>query len=251
MKGCYLVHENKNEKFDIQCELRQGVTEIPDIEKKLYGDVESACSVIKSLNGTTEEVKRKYFNKLLSLAQVGLVPEDGAQPEVAGTALERLKEEIIIAEGRRIKNQYMKRLGIDALILGVLMIILRQISAYCFKNEFISMFATTWIGTMIGTWISYGARKFEIEFKDLAVIEKDMMDPWIRLIYIGLATFAFEMFFMTGIITVSIGKISTADISGNYEIQLVIGLICGLVESRIGVNIYKKAKSAIGDTENS
>ena len=40
---------------------------------------------------------------------MGLVPENGAQPKMAMVALEKLKAEMLHIEGKRIKNQYMKR----------------------------------------------------------------------------------------------------------------------------------------------
>ena len=108
MKGYFIVSENSNEKFDIKCELRPDVEdEVPEEHSRLYADVEHTCNVIKALNKTTEDVKRKYFDKLLSLAQVGLVPESGAQPEMAMISLEKLKAEMLLIEGKRIKNLYM------------------------------------------------------------------------------------------------------------------------------------------------
>lgn len=49
------------------------------------------------------------------------------------------------------------------------------------------------IGALTGTWVSFGARKFEIEFEDLASLEKDKMTPVIRLIYIAVASLIFAL----------------------------------------------------------
>ena len=43
-----------------------------------------------------------------------------AQTETAEFALMKLKDEIVLVEGKRIKNHYMKYLGIDALIIGAI-----------------------------------------------------------------------------------------------------------------------------------
>ena len=97
------------------------------------------------------------------------------------------------------------------------------------------------MGALLGTWISFGARKFNITFEELSVLEKDMMSPWIRLIYIGACSIVFMLLLSTRLISIEIGFISTTTISTSRELQLVIGILCGLVESKIGVTIYKKA----------
>lgn len=244
MKGYFLVRENPNESFDILCEVNEELAgEIPEEQAVLYTEIETVCNIIKSLNNTDEERKRKYFNKLLSLAQVGLTSEN-AQTQTATIALKKLKEEMIMIEGKRIKNQYMIKLGIIAIIMGSILFI---ISCLC-SNASVDMFLITWIGSLIGTWISYGARKFEIKLEDLSVIEKDMMEPSIRLVYIGLCAVIFELFFITGFLEIKVGNITTVNIQNDVMMQLLFGVICGLVESKLGINIYNKANSVVGDS---
>lgn len=241
MKGYFLIRENPNESFDILCEINESLDgEIPEPQALLYTEVESVSNIIKSLNNTEEESKRKYFDKLLSLAQAGLTSEN-AQTQTAMIALEKLKEEIIIVEGRRIKNQYMIKLGIIAVIMALILFIISLL----LKKPIIDMFAITWIGALVGTWISYGARKFEIKLEDLSIIEKDMMEPSIRLIYIGLCTVIFEMFLIAGIVEIKIGTITTINIQNDIMTQFLLGIICGLVESKLGINVYNKAVSVI------
>ena len=66
------------------------------------------------LENTDKQTKKKYFDKLLSLSQVGLVANP-AQTETAEFALMKLKDEIVLVEGKRIKNHYMKYLGMQTL----------------------------------------------------------------------------------------------------------------------------------------
>lgn len=252
MKGYFTVRENEHEAFDIECDLRPDVvTEVPDIMSELYSEIESTCNIIKSLEKTSEEIKRKYFNKLLSLAQVGLVPEEGAQPRMAKIALNKLRAEILLVEGKRIKNQYMRRLGIIAGVLAIIVGIGSKIMNFFTDSVVCNMIGCTWIGAMGGAWVSYGARKFQLEFEDLSVMEKDMVEPIMRLIYIGICSLIFELFLACGIATISVGDITSAMVVDNAEIQMLIGVICGLIESKIGINIYKKANDAlqIQDTE--
>ena len=107
MKGCFVVYENEDEQFDIKCDLRPDVEdEVPELQSLLYSEIENTCNVLKALDKTSDEIKRKYFKKLLTLAQVGLVPENSAQPKMAMVALDKLKTEMLHIEGKRIKNQY-------------------------------------------------------------------------------------------------------------------------------------------------
>ena len=251
MKGYFVVYEHKEEQFDIKCDLRPNIDdEVPEAQSLLYSEVESTCNVLKALDKTSDEVKRKYFKKLLSLAQVGLVPEKSAQPKMALIALDKLKTEMLHIEGKRIKNQYMKRLGVIAALLSVFVGCAMGLLCFFLKSNVFFMMGYTWFGAMIGAWISYGARKFQLEFEDMSLIEKDMLEPLIRLIYIGICALIFELFLSCGIATITIGSITTESLENNVEIQILVGIICGLVESKIGIDIYKKANSMLDIKEN-
>ena len=103
------------------------------------------------------------------------------------------------------------------------------------------------IGALVGTWVSFGARKFEIGFDDLASLEKDKMNPWIRLIYISVAAVIFVLFMDAGLVEIKVGNIDTAAALENMQSAFIIGLVCGLIESKIGVNVYKRAVDIIGE----
>lgn len=246
MKGYFVVYENEDEQFDIKCDLRPDIDdEVPEAQSILYSEVENTCNVLKALDKTSDDIKRKYFKKLLNLTQVGLVPENGAQPKMAMVALEKLKAEMLHIEGKRIKNQYMKRLGITAIILSAIVGGTMCILFHLLKNNVFSMMGYTWFGAMTGAWISYGARKFQLEFEDMSLIEKDMVEPTIRLIYIGVCSLIFELFLSCGVATITVGNITTDGIKNYEEIQILIGVLCGLVESKMGIDIYKKANSVV------
>lgn len=76
---------------------------------------------------------------------------------------------------------------IDALIIGAIASIVLGICFYFTRWIGCISVLCIIIGALTGTWVSFGARKFEIEFEDLASLEKDKMTPVIRLIYIAVA----------------------------------------------------------------
>lgn len=246
--GYFMVGENPDEPFDIKVEINPMVGKPPREYVTLYNNIEFASSIIKSLDNTDENTKRRYFKKLLSLAQAGLVSK-GANPELAEDSLEKLKEEIVISEGRRIKNKYMKSLGLEALIIAMVSLLAYAAICYWFENNEIASLMLLGVGAMMGTWVSFGARKMQIKFEELALMEKDMMEPLIRLLFIYTSTIIFAFFLITGIVQVKIGTVDTSNIISDYKVPLIIGIICGLVESRIGVRVYRQASGIIGKDE--
>lgn len=247
MAGFFIISSNQtDESFDIKCELNSDFASetVPEKQQELYVEIESTNNIIKSLHKTKNDVKKIYFNKLLSLSQAGLVGET-AQPELALKSLAQLRNEMLLVEGQRIKNNYMKNLGAKALLLSSVALLAYFLSLAYKPFSPLSMYCLTIIGAFIGTWISFGARKFRITFEQLSLLEEDMMNPWIRLLYIGACSAVFLLFLNTGLLSFSVGNISTSSIKTSSELQLSIGILCGLVESKIGINIYKKAVTLI------
>lgn len=245
MGSNFIVYRNNNEKYDIRFDMIPNSKEISEIQQKLYIEAEYLSNIIKSLHKTKDEIKEKYFNKLLSLSQVGLVGEF-PQTLLSLKSLEKLKEEIVLVEGQRIKNIYMRDLGITALIITIIFSVFYFL---CIKYEnikFLSEYCVVIIGLQIGVWISFGARKFNIKIEELSLMEKDMMNKLIRLIYIGLCSAILLLFFKTKLVTINFGKvITTEEIAKNLEIQFALGIICGLIESKIGIKIYRKTTEII------
>lgn len=244
-KGCFEVDENSECPNDIRCGVipEYAGEKLPENQKNLYDEVERTNTVIQSLKNTRYETKREYFNKLLSLAQVGLTGEN-AQPEVAISALNLLKEQICTREGGRIKNQYMMQLGINATIMvlisfGVLIICDKMNINEC------RPYLCTFLGSQIGTWLSFGARKVKLSFDELHIIEEDRLGPWIRLIFIGITSIVFMLFINSGIVQIAIGSISIEDIRKSVELQILIGTMCGLLEHKLAIGILHKTNEII------
>ena len=228
MEGHFLVCENEEEEFDISFQVNSTMDSvIPKDQQELYVKAESACNIIKALENTDKQTKKKYFDKLLSLSQVGLVANP-AQTETAEFALMKLKDEIVLVEGKRIKNHYMKYLGIDALIIGAIASVVLGICFYFTRWIGCISVLCIIIGALTGTWVSFGARKFEIEFEDLASL-------------------IFALLMNVGLIDVKIGNVDISKAFTDIKPALVIGVLCGLVESKIGIQVYNKAVSLLVD----
>ncbi len=249
MQGYFLVQPDEADRYGVLCELHPKFAkdEIPEEQQKLYLEVVRTNSTIKSLKYAKEDLKFKYFQRLLGIARAGLVGET-AQAQLAMKSMMKLKEEMVLIEGPRIKNEYMKRLGLIAFTFIVILSITAYLLNYFFDNNY-EMYCVTFIGALCGTWISYGARQITLKFKHLSLLEEDMMNPFIRLLYMGVCSVILLFFLNTNIIQINIGSISSKDIPTSIELQFAIGAICGLIERSMGSRLYKTAKSAFQDDE--
>ena len=219
--------------------------EIPKEQKKLHINIEDTLNILRTLKYTDDKKKKNYYDKILKLSRAGLVGIS-ADPKQATETLEKVKNEILITEGIRIKNNYMKDLGIAILGIEFISILVYLIP---YINNRMGMYILVWLGSMIGVWISFGARKFNIKFHQLSIIEEDFMSPFIRIIFVGICSIIFALFINTEIIMVKIGSFSTNDIKNMKELQILLGILCGLTESKLGINIHQKAKEIIKPIE--
>ncbi|HHD2603648.1 hypothetical protein ACV3R5_06110 [Clostridium perfringens] len=245
MKGCFYVKENDKSEYDIQCLKKDENCDgsIPEIQTKVYLMSEDISKVIRLLIGTNKEKKDEYFDKLLSATRVGLVG-DNAQPEMALLSLEKLKSEMLLNESGRIKNNYMTILGIASFIMivisSIIIFILKEKNIF-YLNKYIFIFQ----GAMIGAWVSFGARKIELKFEELGIIEKDFLNPILRLILIGTCSIILYLFISCNIVSFKVGSFSSDLVNTSIEAQYLFGIICGLLEYKIAINIYDKASTIV------
>lgn len=235
-KPYFVVMIKSDDDLDIDVQIVDTGIEIPEELQLLYDKIEETKNVIASLKYSKTEDKKGYINKLLSIAQVGLV---GQHPDIAGLAIDRLKEEITIKEGALIKNRYMIILGIEALILLIVSIF------FGLKMTYIREYAYGWAGAMAGVWLSFGIRKMSFEFDNLHIIEDDRLSAIIKLLFMGLITILVILLLKCKIIIIELGNINTATLNSNIEGAVLIGFICGLLENNLAQNIYSKAKDIL------
>ena len=228
-------------------------------------DVKKMSAGKASNNNTTDEElidlkrpKELYFNQLVYIAKIGL-EGDYVQIELAHKALEELREEILITEGGRIKNKYIMRLGVCALIMGVVAVVLgflfRAISLgqigflrFLITNN-IHPYFFVFAGSMAGAWISCGVRKEKLVFKDLAVMEEDMLRNVPRLFFVGITSVLFLLFLKVTAIDISIGTIKITDIMNDIEIQVFVGALAGLLGNKLSRALSNKANEIVSTKE--
>jgi hypothetical protein len=243
-------------------ETRRGVV-VPPAQLKLKADIEMTLTVLQTLfrdeNAGPEPPKtmnamqhqyRAYQTKLLGAAQVGLqqTPPD---PDSSRQALESLQMEILVREGPRVKNGYMKALGVSAAVSGALAAIIYLTLRnnphfsqllYAYQNLFV-----LWTGTMIGTWLSFGLRRPKLAFKDLDALEDDMVEPGVRLIFTGLIAITIAFIFSSGMVNVSIGGLNSASLLAHGSSALLIGMLLGVSEQALPGILTKRASQFVSE----
>ncbi len=190
---------------------------------------------------------KKYYDELFDCTQVGLQGKH-PQPDLAKKAIDKLKEEVLITEGGRIKNMHMFKLGCWALGFIAVSATLGFLSKYgVLASPFwqdIEPYLMVWMGAMAGAWLSFGVRKMDLKFENLAIIEADRMSAPIRLLFVGLASWVLVLFLGSGIVEFSVGNIDFSHVLKSTTMQLAVGAVAGLLERMLAVGLAAKTRSA-------
>jgi len=248
VKGNYIVTANA-EKDDIVFHISPiADQDIPLEQQDLLFDVESTLEIIRNLYKNDNRSFANYFDQLLKLSQVGLVGEN-VQPQLAKRALEQVKNEITNRESGKIKNRYLKELGRKALIFGMPVLIAGAFLNYlkckgiafgCLNCSEFANLLILWSGTMVGVWLSFAITRTILGFNDLTIIEKDRLEPSLRLIFTGSLAIIFGLLFIKKVIVINLGDLSSAHIIDDPITSFLLGVILGLNEKIIGSTLTKK-----------
>lgn len=233
------VYRNPDGTFDIVFD-RNNDQEYDDTaeEIELYTSVEQIAATINNLQGSTNEIKERFFGKLLGIAQVGFVGENHSVG-FALTGIKSLQNEILQSEGAKIKNKYHIGLGGYSLValgmIWIIYLIVQSISSVIDPSYFLVL-----TGALVGQWLSFGVRKMNLEFEDLSAIEQDKMSKPIRIIFILLSAFIVFLILNSGIISFQFGGFSSQNLN-QWENQIIVGCLAGLLDSKLGLKLYEKA----------
>lgn len=190
----------------------------------------------------------RYFGDAFSLSSAGLVGPN-AQPQMAARALENLKSEIINNEAGVVKNRHLLELGHWALRFASVTVLLglafHALAQYEWQPEvrfaLLGQFCYAWAGSMAGTWLSFCHRKARFTFEDLGKPEADFLWSSTRLIFTGLQTIIIGLLLVLEIVSISFGKITTADFGTQVEVALLVGLLCGFSEQTLPATVARQA----------
>jgi len=225
----------------------------PPEQLALKNEIDRTLDALKLIYRTDDRNFTEYFEKLLGLAQVGLV---GANPaiNVATSALEGLKAEIVNREGGRVKNGYMYKLGRWALGFLIVFVVLYLVACSRFVSVAPVFFVyrdifLVWAGSMAGAWASFASRKVVLGFFDLAVVEDDRVEPPLRLVFTIVMTGFLSLIFITGMTNVIFGTLKASDILHSGPTALLMGGFAGLAEKTLPATVMQNVQSFIGKSK--
>jgi hypothetical protein len=240
----------------------------PSQEKQdLFVDINSAYTVIstvrqhmrdradkrwRKLKGKEEnELARRlldqYVRKLTGIARVGL---QGPHTALAKLALNELRAEFTAQQAGRIKNTYILSLGVTAALFAALLL-----GAYAIINNSLSTgwwyqhkaFLLAAAGASVGTWLSFSIRRVTLSFNDLAILEEDLLDPSVRIVFVMGLTLTACLLFWTGVMNIQIGDLKTnaADFASKGSIALLVGMFLGISERALATAISGRAAAFV------
>jgi hypothetical protein len=186
----------------------------------------------------------EYVRKLAGIGRLGL---EGPHIELANLALDGLRSEFVAAEAGRIKNTYVRTLGLWAGIAAVAFFLFYGLVDVGFiTSGFWSghkAFLLAAAGAAIGTWLSFSIRRVTLSFDDLAILEEDLLDPGVRVIFVIALTIAVCLLFWTGATNIEIGNLKTSHFVG--ATSFLVGVFAGISERALATAISGRAAAFV------
>jgi hypothetical protein len=229
----------------------------PQAQNDLQASIGQVLLVAKKLylpeGGSPRPTFRLIYTRLFRIAQLGL--EGDAAPDIAKAALERLIDDLIDAEGGRVKNEHLAKLGVRAAILGAIFLLAYLVLSALATSPLLPAlaidpltaraFMALWIGCFGGVWLSYAIRTTTFTLKDLVTPDADRLLPLTRLLFAGLLTMALGLVLTLGLADLKIGRISLAGFAANPTQGLLFGLFCGISELLLPSMVVKRASDLL------
>ena len=245
--------------------------DIPSPDKQtLYVAIDSASMVIKTVCQHVVDRANKWFNRryfprriqnegeraarlldeyVRKLAGIGRLGLEGPHTQLATLALDGLRREFVAQEAGRIKNAYVRSLGVAAGMAGVIfltMYTLVQTDWLTYPFWVIhKSFLLAGAGAALGTWLSFSIRRVQLSFDDLAILEEDLLDPSVRVIFVIGLTFTACLLFWTGAINLEIGNLKTAPAFFAGATAFLVGVFCGIAERALATAVSGRAAAFV------
>lgn len=249
----WIVHarEGKDGRPDIHFSVCKPQAVTPD-QADLHAEIEKTLTAIHAIFGAKEHASRyaEVVAKLLMLSQLGLVGVRGeSNSAIARGALKSLQSEIAELDGSRIKNDFLKKLGLFAVLTSVPALVVIALMYLVFGVESYSSplfnLGCLWCANQVGTWISFASRKLDISFFDLSRISEDQFEPAIRLIFTGLLAIIFALTLWAGLFAIQVGEYRATSWVTSPLIAIVLGALTGIAEKALPASLRNKAEKLV------
>jgi hypothetical protein len=231
------------EKADFKVEIDRTITVINQVLKPAEDGWASVLDT-KPVLDLNPDKRSNYFRGLKGICHIGLEHEDPSQLKLAKKSLDSFREEFVANEAGAVKNRYLWRLGWRCLVISVAAslayVYARSTHAPTIVQHFRNFFLLV-AGAGVGTWLSFSLRRVIVSFLDLAALEEDRLDPFMRVLFITALTSIVGLLIWTGAVSLGIGQFTTTEFGKNGATALLIGLLLGVAERTMATAVQKRA----------
>jgi hypothetical protein len=235
---------------------------IPENQEAARQKLEETAAVLRSVfQERHPQLFRTYFNRLLVVAWGIFLPDRFHEGGLSD--LTQFKREIIQAAGPLIKASYVRRLA-RAVVVAIIVILVAAFLLQClltftlshaddpeyFWYQFgksvtwnpsfsILHFGALMSASMVGLLFASMSRNVQPTFESLLTPDADLIQPWVRLIFFGIAIFIIALIFYLGLAGASFGNLTTSRIHNDVPTAILIGLLLGVAERALPARVEK------------
>jgi len=238
--GCFKITDTNVKGLRNNISRISSTGNIPEKQQYLKRIYEETMVILDSIDIADEE---SYIAEIDKIVEAGLIGTD-VDTTRSIYELELVRDKISIKEGKKIKESYIIKLGLWALALGVIPMLIIMAFPFKIEGKEAIRYANVWAGCMVGTWISYTARRVSLDFNDLQISKTDKFEPLLKLVFMGVTTLFVFLIIETGLINITFGNIGKG-IMTDIRVVFLFGGFCGLLDSKIPTALYKKAGATL------
>jgi hypothetical protein len=191
-------------------------------------------------------LRDQYLTELCGIAVVGL---EQPHTNLAKLALNELRSKFTAQQAGRIKNIYVRSLGAAAAVAAVALFLLYAFiravgNGWWYDHR---AFVIVAAGAAIGTWLSFSIRRVNLSFSDLGILEEDLLDPGVRIIFVIALTLTACLLFWTGVVNIEIGNLKTSatEFMQRGSIAMLLGVFFGISERALATAISGRATAFV------
>lgn len=242
--------EDKGENFNLRPrEERDGL--IPEDQRTVAHQVYEVTNVLRLLKskGAFKLDDKAYHEFWARVMQAGTAGCTSANVDTALAleALEQIRADILRRKGRAVVYNYLLTLAFWALggvAIGAALIaiaaLLPKAAGMLWGYGYVA------IGAMAGAWMSAAVSRRDISFDAIQEYVDIRSEPAIRLLFVLVVALALGLLLDLEVVSISLGEaVDLADFTADSLLALALGLVAGICEKAISVQIIDRATKII------
>lgn len=216
-----------------------------------------------------KDVRRNdYIRKLAYIARLGFA--DRSRVPFSNALLDGFKNTFVSMEGEYVKNNYAKKLGEVAFVIGAFFLLIYFLVPAFPKSiptvlppplqalplESIQQPLQTYRSFLVlaaaacaGTWLSFLLRRVTLSFPDLENVDEDRLNPVIRVLFVVGLTWVIGAFIATDFIQFNIAGVKSlkTELLGRGLVAAAMGVICGISERALASVVSRRSDDLLNN----